>query len=74
MDIKNDELRFEEALAKLDTIVSRLEKGELNLEESLALFEEGQFLAKHCAELLEKAELKVEALTADGEIIEVPTG
>lgn len=66
-----NELRFEDALARLDAIVSRLEEGELTLEESLGLFEEGQSLAKRCSQLLEEAELKVESLTADGEIVEL---
>ncbi|MGD2078565.1 MAG: exodeoxyribonuclease VII small subunit [Chloroflexota bacterium] len=66
-----NELRFEDALARRDAIVSRLEEGELTLEESLGLFEEGQSLAKRCSQLLEEAELKVESLTADGEIVEL---
>jgi exodeoxyribonuclease VII small subunit len=73
-DLMEDEisaLTFEAALARLDVIVGQLEAGELTLELSLALFEEGQLLAKRCAELLEQAELRVEALTADGEIVEV---
>jgi len=71
MEQEIGELNFEEALARLDEIVGKLEVGELTLEESLALFEEGQLLARRCTELLEHAELKVEALTADGEIVEV---
>jgi exodeoxyribonuclease VII small subunit len=74
MDIVNEELKFEEALSRLNSIVSRLEEGELTLEESLALFEEGQSLAAHCTQLLEQAELKVEALTADGEILQIQSG
>ena len=71
MEFEIEALNFEEALLKLDEIVGRLEEGDLTLEESLQLFEQGQLLAGRCTELLEKAELKVEALTADGEIIEV---
>jgi len=70
----NDEivdLKFEEALNRLNSIVGRLEEGELTLEDSLALFEQGQLLAAHCNHLLEQAELKVEALTADGEIVQI---
>ena len=59
---------------RLDEIVSQLEEGDLTLEESLTLFEEGQMLARRCTELLEQAELKVEALTADGELVEVSSG
>lgn len=66
-----EELNFEEALAKLDEIVNRLEQGELSLEQSLSLFEQGQMLAGRCASLLESAELKVESLTADGEIVDI---
>lgn len=74
MEQEINELKFEESLARLDEIVAQLEEGELTLEESLSLFEQGQMLARHCNELLEQAQLKVEALTADGEIAEVATG
>lgn len=73
MEQEISELKFEEALARLDEIVDRLEEGAMTLEESLSLFEQGQLLARRCIELLEQAELKVEALTADGEIVEVAT-
>lgn len=62
---------FEEALAELEEIVARMEGGELSLEESLALYERGQALARHCNKHLETATLRVEQLTATGEIIEV---
>ena len=71
-DDKADEaldLSFEEALRNLEEIVSRLEMGDLTLEESLALFEQGQKLARHCSSQLEAATLRVEQLTGDGEII-----
>ena len=71
MDNEVEALNFEEALSKLDEIVARLEAGELTLEESLTLFEQGQLLARRCVYLLEEAELKVEMLTADGEIVDV---
>lgn len=71
MDNEIETLHFEEALAKLDEIVARLEAGVLTLEESLALFEQGQMLASRCVDLLEAAELKVELLTAEGEIVDV---
>ena len=64
-------LTFEEAMAALEQTVDRLEVGDLALEESLALFESGQLLAEHCNKLLEQASLKVEQLTADGEIVDV---
>ena len=64
-------LSFEEALRQLEQIVGQLEEGKLPLEESLRLYEEGQALSTHCQTLLEQATLRVEALTADGEIVEV---
>ena len=65
------ELTFETALAELEQIVSRLEAGELTLEESLALFERGQQLADYSNNLLDNASLRVEQLTVDGEIVDV---
>lgn len=65
------ELAFEQALRELEETVTKLEVGELTLDESLALFERGQKLAERCNDLLEKASLRVEQLTNDGEIIEV---
>ena len=65
------ERTFETALAELEEIVSRLEAGELTLEESLALFEQGQELAAYCNKLLDNAALRVEQLTEDGEILDV---
>lgn len=60
-----DGLTYEEAFAELETIVSALESGERPLEESMTLFERGQALTKRCAELLDKAELKVQALVGE---------
>lgn len=65
------ELSFEAALQELEETVSRLERGELTLEEALALFERGQQLASRCNAELESAALKVEQLTEDGEIVEL---
>ena len=53
---------FEESLTKLETIVDKLEKGDLSLEESLKLFEEGVGLSATCKKELEEAEGKVETL------------
>ncbi len=66
-------LTFEEALKALEDIVARLETGELTLDESLALFERGQKLAERCNKQLNQATLRIEQLTADGEIIELPS-
>lgn len=65
-DIK--ELSFERALKELETIVSRLERGDVELEESIAIYERGEALRDHCDRLLKQAEAKVEKLTfgADG--------
>lgn len=57
---------FEEALARLEEIVARLEAGDLALEESMALFEEGVGLARLCQEMLAAAEGRLEMLTAEG--------
>jgi exodeoxyribonuclease VII small subunit len=58
-------LNFEKALADLEAIVEKLEKGGLALNESLALFEKGVKLAKYLREELGKAEKKVEILLKD---------
>lgn len=56
---------FEQVLARLEEIVKTLERGDLPLEESLRLFEEGVRLSKACVTMLEAAERKVEILLAD---------
>ena len=53
---------FEESLKKLESIVEQLEKGDLSLEESLKLFEEGVGLSTACKQELDAAEGKVEML------------
>jgi exodeoxyribonuclease VII small subunit len=67
-------LSFEKALADLEAIVQKLEKGGLSLNESLALFEKGVKLAKYLREELGKAEKKVEILLKDdkGEVTKEP--
>lgn len=57
--------KFEDALARLEAIVEQLEKGDLPLEESLKIFEEGVRLSKNCLKMLEEAERKVEILLED---------
>lgn len=59
------EKKFEAALARLEEIVSSLESGELALEQSLKLFEEGVKLSRICNARLEEAERKVEVLLKD---------
>jgi exodeoxyribonuclease VII small subunit len=53
---------FEDSLKQLETIVARLERGDLPLEESIKLFEEGMELSAACKDHLEKAEGKVQML------------
>ena len=60
------DLSYEAALEELKRIVARLEEESISLEDSLQLFERGQLLAKHCATLLSRAELKVRRL-AEGD-------
>ena len=59
------EKKFEAALSRLEEIVTELESGELALEQSLKLFEEGVKLARVCNARLEEAERKVEVLLKD---------
>lgn len=56
------ELAFEEAYEQLEDVLSRLQMGNLSLDDSLAAFEEGMALAAHCQALLDAAELRVEQL------------
>ena len=53
---------FEEALKQLEAIVEKLNDKEISLEESVALYEEGQKLSKICSETLESAALKIEQI------------
>ena len=59
---------FEAALAELESIVDKLEKGAVALEDSIKLYERGEALKKHCDDLLKNAEMRIEkiALGADG--------
>lgn len=65
---------FEEAMQRLEDIVSSIERGETTLEESLKLFTEGTKLLKQCGTMLDKAEQQVTKLvkTSDGVLTEVP--
>ncbi len=62
------EMKFEEAIARLEEIVKQLEGGSVPLDTSLALFEEGVTLAKTCNELLQNAQQKVNALVGGEEV------
>ena len=62
---------FEESMKKLETIVTELENGNLNLDESVKKFEEGMKIAKQCNTILESAEKKITILLEkDGELKE----
>jgi exodeoxyribonuclease VII small subunit len=66
-----NDLTFETALQELEETVARLEEGNFTLEEAMRLFERGQQLVRRCNQHLDQAALRVEQLTADGEIVEV---
>jgi exodeoxyribonuclease VII small subunit len=59
------DIRFEDALARLEQLVDTLEAGNLPLEDSLKAFEEGVGLARRCARYLDEAEKRIELLTKD---------
>lgn len=59
------DLKFEDCLARLEQIVGALETGNLPLEESLKVFEEGIALARHCSRYLDAAERRIETLVKD---------
>lgn len=67
---------FEESLTKLEEIVAQLERGDLSLEDSVRLFEEGSRLSADCRKQLEEAEGKVEMLVKqrDGSVKREPFG
>ena len=69
---KITELSFEEAYAELEQTVSRLERGDLSLEESIALVERGQARASRCNGQLDTAELKVRQLLPGDESETLP--
>lgn len=62
---------FEEQIEKLERIVAELEKGDLNLDDSVSKFEEGIKISKECNKILEEAEKKITILVnRDGEMTE----
>jgi len=63
VDVK--QLSFERAIEELESIVRRLEEGEVPLEESVAIYERGEALKRRCEELLRQAEARVEKITTD---------
>ena len=69
-------LDFEGSMARLEEIVSLLERGDAPLEKAMALFEEGAKLLRECTKQLDEAEQKVALLTAGAseEVMEKPFG
>ena len=65
------DLSYEQALGELEALLSTMEGESRDLEGTMAMFERGKALITRCQELLEKAELKVRQLTADGEVIDL---
>lgn len=59
-------LSFEVALKELEGIVARLEQGQVDLEDSIALYERGQMLKAHCEAKLKAAEGRLEKIVANG--------
>ena len=75
MSEKNlEKMSFEQGLARLEEIVALLERGEVPLDESLALYEEGAGLIKRCNKALDQAEKRVSILLQgeDGKVVEQP--
>lgn len=64
---KSEEISFEEHLKKLESIVKQLEEGELTLDESVKLYEEGMSISKLCLDKLNKTKQKIEQLVLEGE-------
>ena len=63
------EMKFEEAIKKLEEIAQELESGELGLDESVSKFEEGMKLSKDCTKMLNEAEKRINILINDGDEI-----
>ena len=61
------EMPFESALAELEGIVDKLEKGAVTLDESIRLYERGEALKKRCDELLKNAEMRIEKIMLAGD-------
>lgn len=71
-DTPVDQMSFEQAMAELEKVLGQLERGDVALDESIALYERGAALKARCETKLKEAEEKVAAITLDGE--GTPTG
>ncbi len=67
-----DQMSFEQAMSELEAVVSKLERGDVALEDSIKLYERGAELKKRCEDKLKEAEEKVAAITLDAQ--GTPTG
>ena len=68
---KKEDIKFEKAMKRLETIVEELEKGEMDIDKSLEYFEEGIKMSRHCSKKLNEAEQRIEKLTRNdkGELV-----
>jgi exodeoxyribonuclease VII small subunit len=67
MDTPIETLTFEDALKELERIVARLESGEATLDESIQLYERGDRLRQRCADRLDAAQARIEAIRLDAD-------
>jgi len=65
-DVNVDDLSFEDAMRELETVVGQLERGDVALDQSIALYERGAALKARCEAKLKEAEEKVAKITLDG--------
>ena len=68
---KKEDIKFEKAMKRLEHIVEELEKGELDIDKSLEIFEEGIKMSRVCSKKLNEAEQRIEKLTPNdkGELV-----
>ena len=71
---KEKEVPFESLMEQIETMVERLEEGELSLEESLNHYEKGVGLVRLAQERLDQFDRRLEQLTADGELVPLAEG
>jgi exodeoxyribonuclease VII small subunit len=62
-DTSIEKMNFEQAIKELTEIVSKIEQGQIPLQESIDQYEKGMMLIKHCREILQKAEKRIEKIT-----------
>jgi len=73
MTSRKKTVSFEQSLTDLETLVNKMETGDLSLDESLGAFEEGVKLTRECQKMLDEAEQKVQILTEkNGELNSLP--